>query len=95
MTAADTSENVGCSTVSMEAASVGDAAEMAAMMREPPPTTPGCSSAQWPGAQLCHTSCFREMARGDVQPLYFERNATGHVVKLRVPGSFIECGRVG
>jgi len=73
----------------------GEADAFRMMMREPPPTTPGCSSAQWPGAQLCHTSCFREMARGDVQPLYFERNATGHVFKLRVPGSFIECGRVG
>ena len=51
------------------------------LMREPSPSTKACTSSDWPGAQLCHTSCFREMARGDIGLLKFERNATsGHVI---------------
>jgi CubicO group peptidase (beta-lactamase class C family) len=52
------------------------------LMREPSRLTPGCSAAAWPGAQLCHTSCFRQMGRGDIGLLFFQRNASGHVASL-------------
>ena len=36
------------------------------------------------------------MARGDVQPIYFERNATsGTVIALTVPGSGLRCDKLG
>jgi len=62
-------------------------------MEEPPTTTAGCSSQAWPGAQLCHTSCFREMARGDIELLEAKR-VGGTVKSLSVPGEGIECVRV-
>ena len=63
------------------------------LMREPNPSIPGCSSPQWPGAQLCHTSCFREMSRGDGQLLSFSRNASGHITSLTLPGAGVVCDK--
>lgn len=61
------------------------------MMGEPPASHPGCHSPLWPGAQLCHTSCFRQMARGDVELLHFVRNSSGHVTSMVVAGIGFEC----
>ena len=65
------------------------------MMREPARSQPGCSSPEWPGAQLCHTSCFRQMARGDAELLRFVRNSSGHVTSMVAPGVGVECKKVG
>ena len=64
------------------------------MMREPSLGQPGCSTPEWPGAQLCHASCFRQMARGHAEPLHFVRNASGHVTAMHVPGVGFECHKV-
>ena len=63
------------------------------MMLELRRTTAGCASDAWPGANLCHTSCFREMARGDIELLYAARDAAGDVVSLAVPGEGRKCVR--
>ena len=60
-------------------------------MEELPRSTPACSSPEWPGANLCHTSCFREMARGDVELLYAKRDAKGRVRAIEVPGDGVVC----
>ena len=52
-------------------------------------------SPEWPGAQLCHTSCFRQMARGDAELLRFVRNSSGHVTSMVAPGVGVECKKVG
>ena len=58
--------------------------------REVPKKTERCGE-KWPGANLCHTSCFREMARGDVEPLFAKRDAAGRLVSFEVPGSGTTC----
>ena len=63
------------------------------LMRGLPLSTRGCSSPEWPGANLCHTSCFREMARGDMGLAFASRNSSGHVVSLTVPNELVECKR--
>lgn len=63
------------------------------LMGELPQSTVGCSSAAWPGANLCHRSCFREMTRGDAELLLVRRDTHGRVVALDVPGEQIKCVR--
>ena len=63
------------------------------LMRELPRSAPGCHADAWPGANLCHTSCFREMARGDIELLYATRDAQGNVTALDLPGEGVHCKR--
>ena len=61
-------------------------------MQPMPASLPGCSSADWPTTEsLCQPSCFREMARGDVELLYAKRDAKGRVRAIEVPGDGVVC----
>ncbi len=63
------------------------------LMREPSADLDGCHDKAWPGAQLCKTSCFRQMARGDSEPLFFTRDASGAVTLLASPGVGLRCAK--
>jgi hypothetical protein len=70
----------------------GDAFRL--MMRPLPGSYLGCTDARWPGFDLCATSCFRQMARGDLAVATFERNASGAVVGLSIPSrEHLHCQR--
>ena len=56
-------------------------------------SAPACASAAWPAANLCHTSCFREMARGDIELVLGTRGADGRVRAIEVPGEGVLCQR--
>ena len=53
-------------------------------------THAGCESKEYPGANLCQPSCFRQMARGDIELLYARRNHS-KVTEIEVPGEGIVC----
>ena len=60
------------------------------LMRTLPMTHAGCESKEYPGANLCQPSCFRQMARGDIELLYARRNHS-KVTEIEVPGEGIVC----